>query len=179
MIPGPFICLSIFAIDSILFNVNLPYWARGVLDEPAHALTMALVLVALPRRPSRDFVISALICSVILDADHLPILFHTGWLEPATGRPDTHSLVVVVLVAVAGAAFRVDRPVIAGIVTGLLVHLGRDLATGTVPLLWPAVSEQFHVPYLAYALTLICLAAFAAGRPPIPVFLRFHGRPGS
>jgi inner membrane protein len=102
----------------------------GLLDEPAHLATGALGLLALacfidaPRR----FYVAAMIASVAIDLDHIPL--YLGLLGNSGQRPVTHSLATVIVVAGAAVVSRRHRAVLAGIVTGLLIHFARDIAEG-------------------------------------------------
>jgi len=112
--------------------------SRGPLDEVAHLATAALGLMALacftdaPRR----FYVAALVASVAIDLDHIPV--YLGLL-PQDQRPITHSLATVVVFAVAAAASRRHRAVLAGAAAGLVLHFARDIAEGPpgVRMLWP------------------------------------------
>ena len=90
----------------------------GLLDEPAHLATGALGLLALacfidaPRR----FYVAAMIASVAIDLDHIPL--YLGLLGDDGQRPVTHSLATVLVVAGAAVVSRRHRAVLAGIVTG-------------------------------------------------------------
>ena len=111
----------------------------GLLDEPAHLATGALGLLALacfidvPRR----FYVAGMIASVAIDLDHIPL--YLGLLGNEDQRPVTHSLATVIVVASAAVVWRRHRAVLAGIVTGLLIHFARDIAEGPpgVRMLWP------------------------------------------
>ena len=111
----------------------------GLLDEPAHLATGALGLLALacfidvPRR----FYVAGMIASVAIDLDHIPL--YLGLLGNEDQRPVTHSLATVIVVAGAAVVWRRHRAVLAGVVTGLLIHFARDIAEGPpgVRMLWP------------------------------------------
>ncbi len=110
----------------------------GLLDEVAHLATGALGLLVLaclidvPRR----FYVAGLIASVAIDLDHIPLYLGLGDKDQ---RPVTHSLLTVLVVAGATAVSRRHRAVLAGVVTGLLIHFARDIAEGPpgVRMLWP------------------------------------------
>ncbi|MBV9203800.1 MAG: metal-dependent hydrolase [Actinobacteria bacterium] len=111
----------------------------GLVDEAAHLATAALGLLVLacfidtPRR----FYVAALIASVAIDLDHIPL--YLGLFGEQAQRPPTHSLATVLLFAAAAAANRRHRAVLAGAATGLVLHFARDIAEGPpgVRLLWP------------------------------------------
>src|SRR5215472_13658660 len=122
-------------------NRRLPYGliSTGPLDEVAHLATAALGLLVLacfldvPRR----FYVAALIASVAIDLDHIPP--YLGLLPDRGQRPVTHSLATVAVLAGAAAVSRRHRAVLAGAVTGLVLHFARDIAEGPpgVQMLWP------------------------------------------
>lgn len=139
----------------------------AVVDEPAHLMTCALVLLAaialtgaqLPWR----FAGAALVASVAIDLDHVPGYLGSHLLMGSMPRPYTHSLLmVVVLVGVAAVARRPHlRQILFGIAFGVAAHLLRDIATGPgIAFLWPAVIAPIKAPYALYAGALI-LAMFA------------------
>ena len=111
----------------------------GLLDEPAHLATGGLGLLAVscvidvPRR----FYVAGMIASVAIDLDHIPL--YLGLLGNEGQRPVTHSLATVIVVAGAAVVWCRHRAVLAGIVTGLLIHFARDIAEGPpgVRMLWP------------------------------------------
>jgi inner membrane protein len=111
---------------------RLPFgvWTTGPVDEVAHLSTAALGLLVLacfidaPRR----FYVTALIASVAIDVDHIPL--YLGLLGDQAHRPVTHSLSTVAVLAAAAAADRMHRAVLAGVATGLVFHFARDIAEG-------------------------------------------------
>jgi inner membrane protein len=133
----------------------------GLLDEPAHLATAWLALAALaPLRTPRGFWPAALVASVAIDVDHVPLYLTDGAFAVDGGRPPVHSLtVVLVLAALAGVA---RGQWLLGAAAGMLLHLVRDLATGPgVPLLWPLADSSVRVPYWAYAVVVLVLAVVA------------------
>src|SRR5487761_211058 len=109
-------------------NRMLHYGALSAapLDEVAHLATAALGLLVLARLidlPGR-FYVAALVASVAIDLDHIP--GYLGLAGDPNGRPFTHSLATVAVFAVAAAASRRHRAVLAGAATGLLLHFARD-----------------------------------------------------
>ena len=121
----------------------------GLLDEPAHLATGALGLLALacfidaPRR----FYVAAMIASVAIDLDHIPL--YLGLLGNQVQRPVTHSLATVIVVTGAAVVWRRHRAVLTGIVTGLLIHFARDIAEGPpgVRMLWPLQDTAWTASY--------------------------------
>ena len=133
----------------------------GLLDEPAHLATGALGLLALacfidvPRR----FYVAGMIASVAIDLDHIPL--YLGLLGNKDQRPVTHSLATVIVVAGAAVVWRRHRAVLAGIVTGLLIHFARDIAEGPpgVRMLWPLQDTAWTAGYWWFLGMIITLTA--------------------
>jgi inner membrane protein len=129
----------------------------GLLDEPAHLATAALVLLALPPLPIR---VTALVLagSVGIDLDHVPLYLDVPHVAADGGRPFTHSLLTVaLLLLVAGLAPALRQSLLA-LAGGVLLHFLRDIATGPgIPLLWP-YDRAILVPYELYLAVLAALA---------------------
>jgi inner membrane protein len=159
---------TVLALDIARPTLAVNVLTTGLVDEPAHLATVALGLLALsakflpPRRST--FAWSALIASVAIDLDHLPL--YTGTLGIAHGgRPYTHSLLIVVLGLVTALAVRRFRAVLLGVALGCALHLVRDVATGPgVPLWWPMTESSVRVPYWMYLCVLFLLAVIAVWR---------------
>src|SRR5579863_5905790 len=94
------------AFDALDRRVPFGLLTTGPLDEVAHLATAALgllvvaCLVDVPRR----FYVAALIASVAIDLDHIPL--YLGLLGDNGQRPVTHSLTTVAVFAVAAVASR-------------------------------------------------------------------------
>jgi len=172
--PGPWAVAALCAgavglivvIDLVLQARRWPVLVVGVLDEPAHLATAALLLAALLPSRARRLVPWALAGAVLIDLDHVPLYLWDALAAGAPGRPVTHSLcTVLVLAAVGLRAPRRLRTAFSGLALGVALHLVRDLATGPgAPLWWPAGPASVTVPHPAY-LTLMALAAvLAVGR---------------
>jgi inner membrane protein len=145
----------VFVIDDLFQNRTLPLHVRAPLDEVGHAATMVVLLCALVGRVPRAFVTGGLLGAVMLDLDHLSIVLHLHAWAPADGRPFTHSLATVVVVALLSCLTRRWRMFGIGVACGLLTHLLRDLADGVVPLFWPVTTAQLSIPYPLYAATIL------------------------
>jgi len=159
----------IWVVDATLMHWELAYGVQGVLDETAHLATGLLFLMALPRRPPKPFVLGCLVASVLIDADHIPIVLHFQPLIAAAHRPYTHSLSTVAVVLVAGLLMSDARRACAfGAVAGLLIHFFRDIATGFVPLAWPVSTTEAQIPYTYYFALMVALAAAAASHARWP-----------
>jgi inner membrane protein len=158
------------ALDLVRTARDWPVPLDGMLDEPAHATTAALLLAALPRRPLPRLAAWALVGSVAIDADHVPL--YAGVLPSAVpgGRPVTHCLLTPAALAAAAAVSRGRvRTALAGLALGVCLHFVRDVATGGtgVPMLWPAVPHSdVRVPYPLYYGVLAATAVAASVRRP-------------
>ena len=137
---GPALLAGVaLGFDALNRRVPFGLLSTGPLDEVAHLATAALglmVLACLVDAPRR-FYIAALVASVAIDLDHIPL--YLGLLPDNGQRPVTHSLATVAVFAGAAVVSRQHRAVLAGIATGLVLHFARDIAEGPpgVRLLWP------------------------------------------
>jgi inner membrane protein len=158
--------IVVASADVLLRVLEPPYLAIAVFDWPAHMATAAIVLMNL-RAPAREFAIAMLVASVAIDVDHLPAELGLDVLTPGTTRPVTHSLMGAAAVGLLTFAATRRRAVAAGVVTGVLAHFARDVATGDgVPLLWPATTREYELPYVIYITVLTLLVARASIRSP-------------
>jgi hypothetical protein len=146
---GPVLLAGVaLGFDALNRRVPFDLLSTGPLDEVAHLATAALglmVLACLIDAPRR-FYVAALIASVAIDLDHIPL--YLGLLDNGQ-RPVTHSLATVVVFAVAAAVSRRHRAVLAGIATGLVLHFARDIAEGPpgVRVLWPVDGRAWTASY--------------------------------
>ena len=137
------------AFDAADRRVPFTILISGLLDEPAHLATAALGLLVLacfidvPRR----FYVAALIASVAIDLDHIPL--YLGLLGNQDQRPVTHSLATVIVFVGAALVSRRHRAVLAGVATGLVLHFARDIAEGPpgVRMLWPLQDTAWTASY--------------------------------
>jgi len=116
---GPLLlAAAALAFDAAKRRIAFGVWTTGPIDEVAHLSTAALGLLVLicfidaPRR----FYVAALIASVAIDLDHIPL--YLGLLGNYAQRPVTHSLSTVAVFVVAAAVSRRHRAVLAGVATG-------------------------------------------------------------
>jgi inner membrane protein len=170
--PAPFALVALVLVLDLLAGLRAwPVPVLGLLDEPAHLATAWLGLAALaPVDAPRRFWLSALIASVAIDVDHVPLYLTGGAFAVDGGRPPTHCLLTVVLLATCALAWRGRAGWLWGAAAGVLLHFTRDLATRPgVPLLWPA-DGRVLLSYTAYVLVLLILSvlAFLRRRPPDP-----------
>jgi len=160
------------AFDAADRRVQFSILNTGPLDEVAHLATAALGLLVLacfidvPRR----FYVAALIASVAIDLDHIPL--YLGLLGNQDQRPVTHSLATVLVFAGAAAVSRRHRAVLAGVATGLVLHFARDIAEGPpgVRLFWPVQDTAWTASFLWFlgmiiALTTVRLMLVSVGIP--------------
>jgi inner membrane protein len=176
------------AFDAADRRVPFNILGSGLLDEPAHLATAALGLLVLaclvdvPRR----FYVAALIASVAIDLDHIPV--YLGLLGNGGQRPVTHSLSSVIVVAVAAVISRRHRAVLAGVATGLVLHFARDIAEGPpgVRMLWPLQDTAWAASYwwflgmiIAFTAARLILVSTGVPRTRVRLFQTPSARPGT
>jgi inner membrane protein len=154
---------------------------RAMVDEPCHLATALVVLGAITRvrgaPPNPRFGWTMLLCSVLIDVDHLPQEFGSSILTAGTPRPYTHALWVV-LVLIMGMyvarywSRRAPTPtsttavqILLGAAWGVSAHFLRDVATAPMSLWWPITNAPVEVPYLWYVLALVLIVAIPVVRP--------------
>lgn len=160
-------CALLLAGTALIFDaadrtVPLGLLGTGPLDEVAHLATAALGLLVLARLVDlpRRFYVAALIASVAIDLDHIPL--YLGLFGDRGQRPVTHSLATVIIFVVAAAASRRHRAVLAGAATGLVLHFARDIAEGPpgVRMLWPLQQTDWTASYWWFlGMIVACTAA--------------------
>ena len=156
----------VILLDLVLEARRWPIAVTALLDEPAHLLTAALLLAAaLPRR-ARAVVPWALLGSVLIDLDHIPLYVWGVLTADGYGRPVTHSAATVLALAIAGTAARSRaRTALWGLALGVGLHLVRDLCTGPgVPLWWPVGAPPVLLPYSSYVAVLLITVVVAVVR---------------
>jgi inner membrane protein len=156
---------TVLAADWTIRKVRPPWLLIGLLDEPAHVATAALVLVNLPER-SPEWSAGFMAGSVLPDVDHVPLLFSRTLPQVDDPRPVTHGLLALAAPTVIGAvASGPLRDYARGAAAGGLAHFARDLAVGTgVTLLRPLTRRSFRVPHPLYTAALVALAIRGASR---------------
>jgi inner membrane protein len=177
---GPLLLAAVaLAFDAADRRIPFGVWTTGPVDEVAHLSTAALGLLVLARfiAAPRRFYVAALIASVAIDADHIPLYF--GLLGNQAQRPVTHSLSTVAVVVLAAAASRRHRTVLAGVATGLVLHFARDIAEGYpgVRVFWPLQDTSWIAGYrwfvgmiVVFTAARLALVAVGLPRTRIPVF---------
>ena len=161
---GPLLlAAAALAFDAADRRIPFGVWTTGPVDEVAHLATAALGLLVLARfiDAPRRFYVAALIASVAIDADHIPL--YLGLLGNQAQRPVTHSLSTVAVFVAAAAASRRYRAVLAGVATGLVLHFARDIAEGYpgVRVFWPLQDNSWMVSYWWF---LAMIVVFTAAR---------------
>jgi inner membrane protein len=161
---GPLLLAALALVfDAADRGIPFGVWTTGPVDEVAHLSTAALGLLVLARfiDAPRRFYVAALIASVAIDADHIPL--YLGLLGDQAQRPVTHSLTTVAVFAVAAAATRKYRAVLGGVAAGLVLHFARDIAEGYpgVRVFWPLQDTSLMVSSWWF---LVMIAAFTAAR---------------
>jgi hypothetical protein len=177
---GPLLLTTVaLAFDAADRRIPFSVWTAGPVDEVAHLSTAALGLLVLARfiEAPRRFYVAALIASVAIDLDHIPL--YLGLLGKQAQRPVTHSLSTVAVSVVAAAASRRHRAALAGVATGLVFHFARDIAEGYpgVRVCWPLQDTSWMVGYawflgMIVVFTAARLVLVSAGLPHrrIPLF---------
>jgi membrane-bound metal-dependent hydrolase YbcI (DUF457 family) len=177
---GPLLlAAAALAFDAADRRIPFGVWTTGPIDEVAHLSTAALGLLVLAHfiDAPRRFFVAALIASVAIDADHIPL--YLGLLGNQAQRPVTHSLSTVAVFAAAAAASRRHRAVLAGVATGLVLHFARDIAEGYpgVRVFWPLqdtswmVSDRWFLGMIVvFAAARLVLVGVGLPRTRIPVF---------
>jgi len=179
---GPILLAGVaLAFDALNRRVPFGLLSTGPLDEVAHLATAALgllVLACLIDAPRR-FYVAALIASVAIDLDHIPL--YLGLLGDSGQRPVTHSLATVVVFIVAAAASRRHRAVLAGVATGLVLHFARDMAEGPpgVRIFWPLQGQAWTLSYgwflgmiIVFTVARLILVTLGVPRTRIRLFQR-------
>ena len=160
---APVAVAFVLADDLLLSSREWSVPMLGLLDEPAHLTTAALLLASVGALRRTRPVLVALAASVAIDVDHLPL--YAGAPMGAAGRPPTHSLLTVATLAGVALLWKRRRADLLASAAGVALHLVRDMATGPgVPLFWPVSRQAVLAPYPVYAAALVAAAAIAAAR---------------
>ncbi len=165
------LCLIVIgAADLLMSRVDLSYGVRALLDEPAHLATGLLALAAARIPLRKEEVVATAVGSVLIDADHLPLVLGSHILEHGVPRPYTHSLGTVLLLLIAVMLLR-HRPRAARLTliatAALALHFFRDMAEpggAGVSLFWPLSDHGLRVDYAVYMALMVALAATAIWR---------------
>jgi hypothetical protein len=172
---------AIVAADYAIPWHGMGFVSRGLIDEPCHLATALVCLGALTRFrgsvPSPIFGWTMLMCSVLIDVDHLPLEFGYGGLTQGTPRPYTHALWTLVVLLLAALAVRAWSRhsttttawrVLAGACCGVAAHFLRDIATAPMAFWWPLSDASVEVQYRWYILAMfVIIAAPVRGLPKL------------
>lgn len=166
---------GIVAVDYASGWHGMGFVARGLLDEPCHVATALIIFGALTRirgaAPNPVFGWTMLLCSVLIDVDHLPAEFGYWALTQGTPRPYTHALwtlVVLALGALAAYAWSkttsaasavTARHLLTGASWGVGAHFLRDIATAPMAFWWPLSDVSVQVQYQWYVLAMLVIIA--------------------
>ena len=173
----------ILSVDMALPWQGWSFTVRAGLDEPCHQATGLICLGAMTRfrgsPPDPRFGWAMLICSNLIDLDHLPLEFGSSALTAGTPRPYTHALWVVVVLVLAALAARTWSQragtqasataalVLFGAACGVSDHFLRDIATRQMSLWWPITNVPVGVPYWWYVAAIVVIVAV-----PVPLIRR-------
>ena len=161
----PLLVALIALVDLVLTSTTLGVVPFGLLDWIAHLSTALLILLAvigwpaLAARPA--FTTGALIGSVAMDLGHLLLYAHVPGIGLG-GRPFSHGIVTPLLL---GAAWLISGrrwPLLGGLAVGVVLHLSRDLFTGSgLAAWWPLSRSTVALAYPPY-LVLVAVVAVVA-----------------
>ncbi len=133
---------------------------RGLFDGLCHLGTaLAVSLPILPYVHDRwGFLRTSLLCSVVLDLDHILAArsFRLARTMTMNQRPVSHSVLTPLIIATLAERWNPQRHLGLAALVGLGSHLLRDLGTGGAPLLHPR-----RIITLPYQLVVVLLGALA------------------
>jgi inner membrane protein len=162
------ILAGVLALDGVRSRLQFNLLVSGGSDELCHLATACLTLCAAASWPTllrhRTVVLSALVASVGIDVDHVPLYAGVSHIASG-GRPYTHSLATVAVTLAIALTMPRARPVLTGVALGFCLHFLRDIATGPgLPLWWPISTDNVRCPYVLYECVLLALSACATFR---------------
>lgn len=156
--------LIILFIDVVLLNAAR-LSIHGAADETAHVLT-ALLWGVLALSAGLPVVLPVVaLGGMFPDLDHIPMLLMGMKSLPGSSRSVLHTLLVILIFLALARWHRRWRWVWGSLALGIASHLARDMATGTVILLWPVSGHPFTIPYLVYMGTLALCVVVPAFTP--------------
>jgi len=163
---------ALFAVDQFVYQqVGSFVPLQAPLDWTNHLLTTLFIAWALRPLIDRTRILTALIASVLIDADHIPGYLGSHILTGGTPRPYTHSLATVFVLLVVAACRPSWRNRELGAALGVLSHLWRDLAEPSrigVALFWPFSDRAVTTPPAVYLGSIAVLALIALARALMP-----------
>jgi inner membrane protein len=159
------LAFALFVVDQWAYQrAGVAIARQAPLDWIDHVLTTLFIAWAAGRLFERDWLVPAVIASVVIDADHIPQRLGSYILTAGTARPVTHSLATIVVLMLLSLPRSRWRPLMVGAAIGVASHLWRDLAEprgAGVPLLWPLSDETITTPALLYLASIGALAVIA------------------
>jgi len=174
------LAVTIVAADYAIPWHGMGFVPRALIDEPCHVATALLVLGAITRvrgsSPKPIFGWTMLVCSFLIDVDHLPLEFGSWALTQGTPRPYTHALWTVAVLLPCALAARswsrrahtsasvAARHVFVGATWGISAHFLRDIATAPMAFWWPLSDVSVEVPYWWYILAMLAIIAIPMTR---------------
>jgi hypothetical protein len=154
----------LLTFDRIYWSINNSAPVYGIFDECAHLGTGFLVLGAFFRGARPSFAWAVMVCSCILDLDHIPQYFGDYFLTHHTGRPYTHSWVTPTACLLIALLWPRARYVMLGAAVGFVFHLMRDMAErpySGVSLFWPFDDHSYTYPQNVYLVIMAAIAVIA------------------
>lgn len=138
---------------------------HGTADETAHVLT-ALLWGALALSFGAPVLLPVVgLAGMFPDLDHVPMFLVGMRPLPGSSRSVLHTLLVILVFLALAWLHRRWRWVWASMALAVASHYTRDMATGTVILLWPLSGHPFTIPYLVYVGTLVLCVVLPALMP--------------
>lgn len=134
------------------------------MDWIGHLLTALIIVVGLWALQLPIPIWTVLFGGLVPDFGHILAWLHLAEPIKGSSRNGSHSLTVVILIALVALIDIHRAGVWLGIAIGAITHLWRDMGTGHVPLLWPFSHGVWGVSFAIYvAVTLgVGLAMIAA-----------------
>lgn len=136
---------------------------HGLIDETGHVLTALMLGISIRALRLPIPLWSFLVGGVVLDGGH--ILTQIGATTPIAGssRDGSHSLAVVALIGLIGLVDARRANIWLGVALGAMTHLVRDMGTGKVPLLWPAVTTVETTSFHRYLAVMVGVSVMTIG----------------
>jgi membrane-bound metal-dependent hydrolase YbcI (DUF457 family) len=159
---------GLFAADQVVYqHAGAAVFPQAPLDWTAHLLTTLFIVWALSPLVRGRRLAGALVFSVLIDVDHIPGRLGSNILTAGTARPYTHSIAIVLALALLALAWPAAREFVSGAALGVASHLWRDLAEphgSGVALLWPLSDRTITTPAVVYLGSLGVVAAVGFAR---------------
>ena len=161
--------LAIGLIDLVLNTWVFGVLAFGLLDWIGHLSTAGILLLAVAGSDylgrHHRFTTGAILGSVLIDVDHILLYTHVPHIAVTGGRPFTHTLGTVAVLAAVWMVSGRRWSLLGGLTVGVLLHFVRDVATGSgLALWWPFSDAGVEVGYPVYVVIMVIMAAVATVR---------------